>query len=41
MGFIEDTLGAPRPDALAALDLPRRQQYYPSPDSSTGPDAPQ
>jgi hypothetical protein len=25
--------GAPRPDALAALDLPRRQQYHPSPDS--------
>jgi glycosidase len=33
MGFIEDTLAAPRPDALAALDLPRRQQYHPSPDS--------
>jgi glycosidase len=33
MGFVEDTLAAPRPDALAALDLPRRQQYYPSPDS--------
>jgi glycosidase len=33
MGFIEDTLGAPRPDALAALDLPRRQRYHPSPDS--------
>jgi hypothetical protein len=31
MGFIEDTLAAPRPDALAALDLPRRQQYHPSP----------
>ncbi|HEX5383147.1 MAG TPA: hypothetical protein VFW54_00775 [Propionibacteriaceae bacterium] len=26
MGFIEDTLAAHRPDALAALDLPRRQQ---------------
>jgi hypothetical protein len=33
MGFIEDTLGAPRPNALAALDLPRRQRYHPSPDS--------
>jgi len=33
MGFIEDTLAAPRPDVLAALDLPRRQQYHPSPDS--------
>jgi len=29
MSFIEDTLAAPRPDAL---DLPRRQ-YHPSPDS--------
>jgi len=33
MGFVEDTLAAPRPDALAALDLPRRQHYHPSPDS--------
>jgi hypothetical protein len=33
MSFIEDTLAAPRPDALAVLDLPRRQQYHPSPDS--------
>jgi len=32
MSFIEDTLAAPRPDALAVLDLPRRQ-YHPSPDS--------
>ena len=29
MGFVEDTLAAPRPDALAALDLPRRQHYHP------------
>jgi glycosidase len=33
MDFIEDTLNAPRPDALAAVDLPRRRQYHPSPDS--------
>jgi glycosidase len=33
MGFVEDTLAASRPDALAALDLPRRQRYHPSPDS--------
>jgi hypothetical protein len=33
MGFVEDTLAVPRPDALAALDLPRRQIYHPSPDS--------
>ena len=33
MGFVEDTLAAPRPDVLAALDLPRRQHYHPSPDS--------
>ena len=33
MSFIEDTLAGPRPDALAVLDLPRRQQYHPSPDS--------
>ena len=33
MGFVEDTLAVPRPDALAALDLPRRQSYHPSPDS--------
>jgi glycosidase len=33
MGFVEDTLAAPRPDALVALDLPRWQTHYPSPDS--------
>ena len=33
MGFVEDTLADPRPDALAALHLPRRQRYHPSPDS--------
>ena len=33
MGFVEDTLAAPCPAALAALDLPRRQHYHPSPDS--------
>jgi glycosidase len=33
MGFVEDTLAAPRPDALAMIDLPRRQHYHPSPDS--------
>jgi glycosidase len=33
MGFVEDTLAARRPDALAALDLPRRQHYHPSPES--------
>jgi hypothetical protein len=33
MGFVADTLAVPRPDALAALDLPRRQRYHASPDS--------
>jgi hypothetical protein len=33
MGFVEDTLAAPRPDALATLDMPRRQHYHPPPDS--------
>jgi hypothetical protein len=32
MGFIEGPLAAPRPDALAALDLPRRRNIT-SPDS--------
>ena len=33
MGFVEDTLAAARPDSVAALDLPRRQHYHPSPAS--------
>lgn len=33
MGFVEDTLAARRSDAVAALDLPRRQHYHPSPAS--------
>jgi hypothetical protein len=33
MGFVGDTLAGPRPDALAALDLPRRQHYHPSPEN--------
>jgi len=33
MGFVEDTLAGPRPDALAALELPRRQHYHPSPEN--------
>jgi hypothetical protein len=33
MGFVEDALAGPRPDALAALDLPRRQHYHPSPEN--------
>jgi glycosidase len=33
MGFVEYTLAAPRPAAVAALDLPRRQHYHPSPAS--------
>ena len=33
MGFVEDTLAAPRPDELARVDLPRRLHYHPSPDS--------
>jgi len=33
MGFVEDTLAAPRPDELASVDLPRRLHYHPSPDS--------
>jgi len=33
MSFFEDTLAAPRPDAVAALGLPRRQHYHPSPAS--------
>jgi hypothetical protein len=33
MGFVEDTLAVPRPDQLAAVNLPRRQHYHRSPDS--------
>ena len=33
MGFVEDTLAAPRPDELASVDLPRRLHYHTSPDS--------
>ena len=33
MGCVEDTLAAARPDSVAALDLPRRQHYHPSPAS--------
>jgi glycosidase len=33
MGFVEETLGEPRPDRLADLDLPRRQSYFASPGS--------
>jgi glycosidase len=33
MGFVEETLAGLRPDALAALDLPRRQHYHPSPEN--------
>lgn len=38
-GFVEAkwavlrTLAAPRPDAVAGLDLPRREHYHPSPAS--------
>ena len=33
MGFVEDTLAVPRPDQLAAVNLPRRLHYHRSPDS--------
>ena len=31
MSFVDDMLAAPRPEQLAALDLPRRESYFPSP----------
>ncbi len=33
MGFVEDLLAAPRPEALADVSLPRREAYHPSPGS--------
>ncbi len=33
MGFVEDVLAGPRPDRLADLNLPRREEYFPSPGS--------